>query len=82
MKIARNEVSVPVGSYVCVNITYPTWIILLMQVWNAGFIHREAENHKPIHLDPLTLIINKSSTAFSFPLSHQVNEKINFKNIK
>ena len=75
-------VPVPVGSCVCVNITYPTWIILLMQVWNAGFVHREAENHTPIHLDPVKLINYKSSTviAFSFPLSHQVNEKLNFKN--
>lgn len=53
MKIEQNEVHVPVGSCVCVNITYPTWIILLMQVWNAGFVHREAENHTPIHLDPV-----------------------------
>ena len=76
------EWGVPVGSCVCVNITYPTWIILLMQVWNAGFVHSEAENHTPIHLDPVKLINNKSSTftAFSFQLSHQVNEKLNFKN--
>ena len=45
MKIEQNEVYVPVGSCVCVNITYPTWIILLMQVWNAGFVQWSREPH-------------------------------------